>query len=286
MDDGSSILWTIAMLFGIGFGIVRWMPRVRPHEERIRNWSIGLGIVSGFIFFFADPFPNRRSSDDLGTMIGASALAGAGAGFVWYFAIASLTFAYQYVIAPPFRLLGSWKRRLSERRAQRAEERRQRREQREWERSAPQRERAQREADARKQAEANQKADAQRRRSDARANCELLYSHYVPEIGSRFPRSDLDAWINKHMADTEDPTVVEQRAEQLRRLIEYHREEIRPTPRFANVRELAEWLNKEKAEIDSLPVDDRVKRTLLANLNERNAELMTQLVGNLEPGKR
>jgi hypothetical protein len=203
-----------------------------------------------------------------------------------FFVIASLTFAYQYVIAPPFRMLGRWKRRLSERRARRAEERRQRREQREWERSAPERERAQREADARKQAEATQKADSQRRRSDARANCELLYSHYAPEIGQRFPRSDLDAWINKHMADTEAPAVVEQRAEQLRRLIEYHREQIRPTPRFSNVRELAEWLNKEKAEIESLPVDERIKRTLLANLNERNAELMTQIVSNMEPGKR
>jgi hypothetical protein len=219
-------------------------------------------------------------------MIAASALMGAEAGVVWFFLIASLTFAYQYVIAPPFRLLGSWNRRVAERRARRAEERRRLREQRDWEQSAPERERAQREADARKQAEANQKVDAQRRRSDARAHCELLYNHYAPEIGQRFPRSDLDAWIIKHMSDTEDPAIVEQRAEQLRRLIEFHREQIRPTPRFANVRELAEWLNKEKAEIESLPVDERIKRTLLANLNERNAELMTQIVGNMEPGKR
>jgi hypothetical protein len=271
MNDGSSILWTIAMLFGIGFAIVRWMPRVRPHEERIRNWAIGLAIVSGFVFFFADPLPNRRSSDDLGTMIGASALAGAGAGFVWYFSIASLTFAYQYVIAPPFRLLGSWRLRLSERRARRAEERRRLREQREWERSAPQRERAQRDADARKQAEASHKADAQRRRSDVRANCELLYSHYAPEIGQRFPRSDLDAWITKHMSDNDDPAVVEQRAEQLRRLIEYHREQVKPIPKFSNIRELADWFHTQKTEIESLPVDDRVRRALLSNLNERNA---------------
>ena len=80
MNDGSSIFFTIAILFGVGFGIVRWMPRIRPLEVRIRNWAIGLGIVSGFVFFFADPFPSRRSSDDLGTVIAGSALIGAEAG--------------------------------------------------------------------------------------------------------------------------------------------------------------------------------------------------------------
>ena len=60
----------------------------------------------------------------------------------------------------------------------------------------------------------------------------------------------------------------------------------KPTPEFSNVRDLAEWFNSQRADIESLAVDDRVKRTLLASLNERNADLMAQLVGNMEPGKR
>jgi len=282
MNDGSSILFTIAILFGVGFGIVRWMPRVRPLEERIRNCSIGLGIVSGFLFCLV-PVGQFTQGSDVSSNVIFGVMGGAAAGFLWFFVIATMTFAYQYIIAPPFRLLGSWKRGLVERRARRAEERRRLREQREWERSGPEREQAQREADARKQADEQTKADAQRRRADARANCEFLYSLYAPEIGNRFSRNDLDAWIKKHMGDDQDPTIVEQRGEQLRRLIDHHREQVKPTPKFANIQELARWFQEQKAEIDTLPLDDKLKRAHLVNLNERYADLTTKLLESMQP---
>jgi len=283
MNDGSSILWSIAILFGIGFGIVRWMPRIRPLEERIRNWAIGLGIVSGFVFFFADPFPNRRSSDDLSSMIGGSAFLGALAGFAWFFVIASLTFAYQYVIASPFRLLGSWKRRLSERRAKQSEERRRLREQREWERSAPGRERADREAAARKQAEETMKGEAQKRREDARASCELFFGLHAAEIGSRYPRDQFDAFVAKYMTDKHAPEDVERRAEQLQALIEQHRELVKPTPRFATIEELARWFQEQKQRIESLPIEEKAKRTHLVELNQRYSELTSELLQKMKP---
>ena len=279
MNDGGSYILTIAVLFGVGLGIVRWMPRIRPLEERIRNWSVGLGIVSGFVFWFS-PLGKPSSGGDLADTVIAAVMAGIAAGLVWFFTLAALVFAYQYVLAPPFRLFGRWRQRAAERRARRTEEKRRRQEQQEYARMAPLQEQARRDAEA-------QKSEAQRRRDDALASCELLYHLYAPDIGARFPRQAFDDFAKKFLADKNAPPEdIERRAQQLRQLMEHHREQVKPMPKFSNIQELARWFQEQKSEIESLAVDDRVKRTLLASLNERNAELMTQLVGNMEPGRR
>ena len=113
------------------------------------------------------------------------------------------------------------------------------------------------------------------------ADCELLYQLYAPEIAARFPRTSLDEWIKKYMGDDHSPTDVEQRADQLRKLITHHREQVIPTPQFTTLPELAAWFQQQKSEIEALPVDDRLRRTLLANLNVRNAELMNELFDKL-----
>lgn len=128
-----------------------------------------------------------------------------------------------------------------------------------------------------------QKGDAQRRRSDARANCELLYGVHAPEIGSRFSRQDLDTWIKKHMADDQDPIVVERRGDQLRRLIEHHREQVKPTPRFATIEELARWFQEQKQRVESLPIEEKTKRMHLVELNQRYAELTGELLQKMKP---
>ena len=110
--------------------------------------------------------------------------------------------------------------RLSERRARHRAERERRRAQRAWERAAPHRERQRREAEE----EARRQAAAQRCREDARAAVELLYSLYAPEIGQRFPREAFDAFCSTYLNDQKTPEYVEERALQLRSIIEQHRE--------------------------------------------------------------
>lgn len=278
MDDGFSYFMVVLILAGVGLLILRLTPRTAPLEERVKRWAVGLGIFSGAAFAIHE-LGNARRADDLLSTLFSAGFFGLCAAFLWFFVLAVLTFVYQAIVAPPFRLLGSWRRRLADRRARRADERRRRREQREHERMAPFQEQAKRDEEYRK-------ADAQNRRADARANCEYLFNLYAPEIASRFSRQDLDAWIKKHMADDQDPSLVEQRAEQLRRLIEHHRDQTKPAPKFSNIQELARWFQHQKAEIESLPVDDRTKRVLTARLNQRNAELMTELVASMQPGER
>lgn len=83
------------------------------------------------------------------------------------------------------------------------------------------------------------------------------------------------------MGDDQFPEVAEQRAEQLRKMIIHHRKQVKPTPKFATLPELANWFQSQKEQIDQLPVDDRLKRMLTANLNVRNAELMNQILGDV-----
>ncbi len=166
-------------------------------------------------------------------------------------------------------------------REKRAAEKKKQQDQIEWERRAPDRERANQEASQLREAENRKKGEAQKRRSDARADCEMLFQLYAVDISSRFPRESLDEWIKKYMGDDQTPDDVEHRAEQLRKMIIHHREQVRPTPKFATLPELAIWFQSQKEQIDQLPVDDRLKRMLTANLNVRNAELMNQLLGDV-----
>ncbi len=166
-------------------------------------------------------------------------------------------------------------------REKRAAEKKNQQDQIEWERRAPERERANQEARQLREAENRKKGEAQKRRSDARADCEMLFQLYAVDISNRFSRESLDEWIKKYMGDDQSPDDVEQRAEQLRKMIIHHREQVRPTPKFATLQELANWFQSQKEQIDQLPVDDRLKRMLTANLNVRNAELMNQLLGEV-----
>ncbi len=164
------------------------------------------------------------------------------------------------------------------RREQENAEQAKRREQHEWERQAPQRERARLEMAAFKREESMKQMDAQKVRINARADWEMLYQLYAPEIASRFPRTSLDEWTKKYMGDDQSPAEVETRAEQLRKLILYHLEQVKPAPKFSSLNQLANWLQDQKLQIESLPIDDRLRRVLTANLNVRNAELMQSIL--------
>ncbi len=148
----------------------------------------------------------------------------------------------------------------------------------EWERLAPERERANQVETQRRLVETKKMAEAQKRRTDARADCEMLFQLYAVDISGRFPRESLDEWIQKYMGDNQPPEDVEQRAEQLRKMIIHHREQVKPTPKFSSLAQLAVWFQEQKSQIEVLPVDDRLRRMLFANLNNRHSDLIDQVL--------
>ncbi|MBW3541539.1 MAG: hypothetical protein KY476_14825 [Planctomycetes bacterium] len=117
----------------------------------------------------------------------------------------------------------------------------------------------------------------QKRREDARARVDLLYSLYAPEISDRFPREDFTAFCNTYLADSKAPEHVEERAAQLTRIIEQHREKVGESQRFKSLTELTAWFDEQKRDIEDCP-DERMRRMLLAQLKERYTELSASIL--------
>jgi hypothetical protein len=128
-----------------------------------------------------------------------------------------------------------------------------------------------------------QDTEDQRRREAARASCELLYKLHAPEIQGRFPRAAFDEFVRTYMTDQHDPGLVEDRAEQLKGIIEQHRQRIEPPRKKLTLGQLAEWFVREKQQIESLPLDDEDKASLLAQLEAKFAKLQEKHIRSMEP---
>jgi hypothetical protein len=271
--DGSSLVFLAVVLGFLGEGVVRLTGRMRERKQSVRAWAAGLGIASGLIACLGTiSGAKAKDADDLLSGIFTGGAVGVFACMAWYFAVAVLTFGYQHFFAPPFRLLGRIRSRASERRERRREERRHLRQQRDYERGAPQRQRL-----------AADQATAQRRRENARASCELLYKLCAPEIRDRFPRPAFDEFVRTYMTDQHDPGLVEERAEQLKGIIEQHRQRIDPPRKKLTLGQLAEWFVREKQQIESLPLDEEDKASLLAHLEAKFAKLQEKHIRSMEP---
>jgi hypothetical protein len=168
-------------------------------------------------------------------------------------------------------------RKESQRREQ-EEERKRRLAQEEYERLAPQRAQATLEAAARAKAA----AAAQRRRDEARAACDVLYSLHYPEIRTRFSKKDFAAFVNKYMNDDDAPDYVEARAAQLTGMIEQHRQKIDPTPRFS-FEELGSWYEQTLAKIKAQSIHDRFKNAQVAQLTRHYQDLVQELLEEMKP---
>lgn len=214
--------------------------------------------------------------------IGVRALLAAGLvlGLSWII-LPLAAFVYAHTLGAGWRRLRAWissmQEEASQRRASRAQERRRQQEQQEFERQAPQRERAQREMQERQEAE----VQAQRRRDMARANCELLFDLLGPEIGKRFTRKMLDAFLEKHLADKHPPEYVEHWAQQLQATLRQHADKVQAAPKFHSLEEIVHWFQEQKQEIEKQPLDDKAKRTLLVKLRAKFQELIDQFLEDL-----
>lgn len=269
-SDGCSFFILAVVIGFLGEGVTHLTKRMAALRQSIRNWAVGLGIVSGILFFVTGAAARLPASPDpLLSAIFASGLIGLSAGLGWYLVVAVLTFVFQYIGAPPLRFLGYLMRKGTESRTRNWNDEMNQMQQQDAERAAAQ--------------AAATKAEAQKRRANARAASELLFHRHAHILGSRFPKASFDDFLTKYMGDNHSPEEVEARGHQLQDIILQHVQSIEPPKTPFTIESLAAWYKKQKQLVESLAVDDRQKQAQLAQLNARYAELMQTLMENLQP---
>lgn len=123
----------------------------------------------------------------------------------------------------------------------------------------------------------------QRRRVDARAECELYYGKHLEEMASRFPKSMFNTFMQTYMNDRDPVDAVEERGKQLRRIMRKHRKTATRTPEPHTVQKLTDWFLNEKERIESLPIDEELREEHLVQLNIRYDELTRDVLQNMQP---
>lgn len=137
----------------------------------------------------------------------------------------------------------------------------------------------------REEAENGAQAEAMRRREDARVGCELEYSLHAPDIKDRFSRADFDAYLNKYMTDKHSPDHVEERARQLKAIIDQHVQKIEPArnQKRKTLTELAQWFEETRTGIQAQAIPDNFKKAQLAQLNVRYQALVQEVLEEMQP---
>ena len=125
--------------------------------------------------------------------------------------------------------------------------------------------------------------EANARRKEARSKCELCFNLHEADIKDRFSRQMLQEYMTKYMGDSETPETVERRAEELRALIDGHREAVGLGDRPQSIDQLARWYLEEKGRIEALPLDAGLRDEHLAQLEIRYADLSQEILEKARP---
>lgn len=273
--DGSMFLLGIVLFF-LGTKLV---------EKDVALQVLGKRIALGAFFLFVAITASDRQPTNaeawLAILLRSLIFAGIVLGAAWTILPAG-AFVYAHTFGTLFRTFEESSKAAGSRAEERKAERERRKRDAEWEHQRPQREREARESAAKAEAETRVKTAAQKRREDARAECELAYALAAPEIAARFSKQDFAEFATKYMTDKFSPESVEERAEQLKAIIRQHQEKVVPTPKFRSIQELAVWFEQRKAEIEAVS-DARHRATLLVQLKERYSELTSQLLTEMTP---
>jgi hypothetical protein len=256
-----------------------WLGSFAVHNSPKMQW-FGVRVAFGcaFLTAVADLLKSGPTSagEVLRIVIRGLAAGGLVLGASWI-SLPVLTFAYRFLQASfdfalsPFRRARSaWKaRRLA------IETRRQQRLAHEnWERCRPERERQAREQVARagREAEVKRVAESQaaadrKRRENAQLSCLWAFDRYSTGRGERIPRGRVQAYFDQYMSNAHSAEEVEERASQLKEILE----EAGGTPgkksAFSSLDDLAVHFQKKRLEIDALPYDEDTKETLLTSIN-------------------
>ena len=230
--SGIAAIAILAILPLLGEAITRLTMRMAILRRSVRISAIALGIITGLTVLFVGLARDSitRSGKDVIELALLSCILAVASALVWYFIIAVLAFIYQYVIAPPFRLLGSmikwpfsWWARGREGRLWRAQQRNS--------------ERAAAESSRTAAVQADAYASAQKRREAARAGCEVLFVTHSFDIRERFTREMFDAFVARHLSDERNPEHVEKLARDLSDIIREHLRKVVPVPSLPDAEE-------------------------------------------------
>lgn len=224
-------------------------------------WSLGLSLASAVIVAAAtfSEMSNADEQDVAGAVVATPLIT---------LMLTPFWFVGLLILSLPLRLFRWMQKQNEKRESQRRSE--------QHAREHAERQRQQQEATRRQQTD-------QTRRTEARAQCELLYTLHAPEIADRFPKSMLDAFMHAYMSDAHAPEDVERRGKELQRIIEQHRQTSKPEKKPRTIQELAEWYLAEKARIEALPLDEEIKEDHRVQLDIRYSELTQSLLQKIEP---
>ena len=190
-------------------------------------------------------------------------------------------FLYERFVAAPAQRFRAWadrSRRVHDEAVRAREADRQSREaEQEWRRGAPDRARQQQMAEE----QANRVQAQQRQREAARLDCELFFAFHAVDIAQRFSRADFDRFLRNYLNDQLTADEVLTRATQVRATIAQHAEKVHPPPAVQCIADLTTWYQARKAEADAV-ANERLRRVLLAQLNERYTELTTRFLQEIQ----
>jgi hypothetical protein len=130
---------------------------------------------------------------------------------------------------------------------------------------------------------ARREAIEERRRIQARADCELCYSQHLNEVEYRLPKSIVKSFLRKYMSHDQPADEVEARGKQLQQIIQEHAHAANPPKKSNSMQELADWYLQEQSQIQSLPIEDEVRDFHLVQLNIRYSELTQAMLEKIEP---
>lgn len=263
--------------------ILLWIGRTVADQNQQR-WGGFLAIVAFLAYtgYALHTFPLFGAEGMLDLTLRSVAAGGLALGISWI-VLPLVSMLVRGLILFPLAKIKNYGQSVGERIKTRNERRQQeellRQTQAEYERSTPERERARMEAEARTRAGAL----AQKRREDARTACELLFHRHSHVLAGRFHKETFADLVQKYMGDNRPPEEVEERGKQLQDIMLQHVHQIEPPDKPYAIESLTEWYKKTKELIEGLPVDQRYKQAQLAQLNARYAELMQELMENLQP---
>lgn len=272
IDGGMFLLLIVLYLLG---------SRLVNSDQKLQLVGKRIAIAAFFLFvaILAGEWKPSTADEWVMILLRSLLLAGIVLGAAWT-VLPVVAFAYDHTFGAVFHTMDDWSRTARLRAERRKADREQRKRNAEWERDRPRREREAHEAALRAETEARMKGTAQKRRDDARAECDALYALAAPEIGTRYSKQDFSEFVSKYMADAFPPEVVEERSEQLKEIIRHHWERIEPPRR--NLKELSEWFEQRMAELQSVP-DERLRKTLIVQLKVRYTDLTSTMLSEMSP---
>ena len=257
--------------------------RILTNRVRSRNAGAVVGICAGLLSFIQVVRPYSEFGEMFAVLLRAAAVSWIVTSAMWVI-LASLESLYSVTIRATVRnvraFFARWGERLAQRRRYAETEKSYRESQEQAKRRIPEEQRRTHE----KLVEQRAAQDGQIRRENARLACELMYSAFLPDIATRFPKENFEAFVQKYMTDRHDAAEVERRGQDLQAMIKGHgTPTVVATVQPQNLDQLARWFVTESDKINLLPIDPDLKDIHIVQLNRRYEELSSALMQKIQP---